>query len=50
MEVSVLSQPAREAGSGEKARAPALIVSVFTVTFLPVMESQAGRSEPAGAG
>lgn len=42
---------ARERGwQWRKARAPALIVSVFTVTFLPVTESQAGRSEPAGAG
>lgn len=42
---------AREGGwRWRKARAWALIVSVFTVTFLAVTESQAGRSEPAGAG
>lgn len=48
MEVSVRLQPGREAGSGGKARAWTLIVSVFTVTFLAVTECQAGRFEPAG--
>lgn len=48
MAVSVVLLPGREAGSGDKARAWTLIVSVFTVTFLAVTERQAGRFEPAG--
>lgn len=48
---SLCDVAAREGGwRWRKARAWALIVSVFTVTFLAVTESQAGRSEPAGAG
>lgn len=48
VEASVMLQPGREAGSGGKARAWTLIVSVFKVTFLAVIERQAGRFEPAG--